>query len=384
MLIYVIYLLIILYLAYHYDVRGCEKYKERWQFVVVFLLIALAGLRNHVGGDTANYERHFIEAPLLSQLSSYELTLTEQIEFLWFYFFVIVKSLFKEFYVVQIIHALITNILIFRFIKRNTPYFFIATLVFFIVEWWNFNFEIMRESLCIAIFLNGLLFLQNKKPGKYILSCIPAFFIHYFAFVPILSTLALYYCNKRISVVIVLFFSVFFLLYGSTIADSILSFALNVTAGENSQTYESYITGELYGQTSLNLFGYLKHFIILACPVILAYIFYKRDDEFSYKIVVLYILFYVAFIVFPVFSRFSHYLFVCFVLYGINYIKESQMNLFKHYTKIIIIYLCVSACVNFYKPATSAYFNQTKDIRYFPYKSIFQDVDIERESIYYR
>lgn len=383
-MIYLCYFLIFLYLSYKFDIKRKTGNRQKWENIAIIMLILLAGLRNHVGGDTANYIRNFNEAPEINDFWNYQKTTIQNLQIAWFFFLSIVKTLVGSFICVQILHSILVNCLIFRFIKHSTEKNFIALTIFFCVSWWNFNFEVMRESACVAIFLNASLYLRDRRIKKYILSVIPALFIHYFSFVPILLALLTTFANKRQILFALGGLTITILILSNQLSDLFLQMAISATDGENSQIFESYFTGDLYGQSNLNIFGITKHLIILSLPSFLALKKYKKDNHHAFQMLCLYVMFYTLFIQYPVFSRFLNYLLLFVIVYSVNLIGECcEVKITKYFVAIMLIYQAYSGIYDFYSANTYLRQNSQYDIRYFPYKSIFEEVDAAREFYYY-
>ena len=151
-MIYLIVLIILLFFAIIYDFGTADSGRDISYYLILVGLICLSGFRYKVGGDTFMYMEEFPNLPDLSGLSNYETGVNKR-QPLWILFAAISKSISQEFYVLQIFHAIIVNTLIFRFIKENTKYIFTAVLFYFIGYYCYFNFEILRESLAISLFL---------------------------------------------------------------------------------------------------------------------------------------------------------------------------------------------------------------------------------------
>ena len=129
-MVYLIILLALIVFSANYDFRGnlvCKANKPYMFMCICFLL--LAGLRFFVGSDTHNYVYDFSVMPELSKLSEFH-RLNSRYQFGWDAYVCIIKSIFGNFVFVQLITAIIVNVIIFWFIRRNTTNVFIALLCY--------------------------------------------------------------------------------------------------------------------------------------------------------------------------------------------------------------------------------------------------------------
>ena len=382
---YISIFLLFIFLSYNYDIKGNKAGYNTWVKFCCVILILLAGLRNHVGGDTFNYIYHFDQWPNLQELFSTKLSLSEVTQPLWFLINCILKTIYSDFVVVQLFHAIVVNLLIFRFIKKTTNKVFIAILFVYCIVWWNFNFEIMRESLCVAIYLNSLLELKNKKVFRFILFSIPCLLIHYFSFVIIAFTLLVYYLNNKTTILLIGAIILVLLVFRDIFSNFALEIA-SMTAEDLSERLEDYIYGDVYGTTNLNLFGVFSKLLLLLQPVLIIYSYYtsKTTDSLELKLLMLYILFFIITAVFPIFSRFLNYLMVLLIIGSINYLSQNKRkrNLSYSIVCILFIYNMVAGINEFYTPSPSDRSNNKYDCRYIPYKNVFEMPDATRESLY--
>lgn len=132
--------------------------------------------RYRVGVDTLNYIDLFSRIPLLSEIEASDFF--SAYEPLYFLICASAKSIYNDFTTVQIIHVVLINILITRFIFKNTDY--ILTALFFYLLFFSlyFNTEIIRESIAVTIFINAYQFIKDKKYIPYYLCIILAMGFH--------------------------------------------------------------------------------------------------------------------------------------------------------------------------------------------------------------
>lgn len=196
-----IYIVIIIYLvicSLTYDFIKSNKGKKVNFFIILIVLILLAGLRYRVGGDTLRYIDMYEYIPTIKNFSFND-TIFGKFQPLWTLLSSLTKSISPNFIVLQIILALIVNTTMLFFFKNNTKYYFTAILLYFLYFYGNLNFEILRESLAISMFLISIKYYKQSKWILYYICVIIAFFFHYSAiilfFLPLIKkiNLRLYY-----------------------------------------------------------------------------------------------------------------------------------------------------------------------------------------------
>src|SRR5690606_2232463 len=109
---------------------------------------------------------------------------------LWLILNAICKTIYDDFVLVQLVQSAIVNITVFWFINKYSPKPFLAILLYYVFQWWNFNFEVMREAIVVSFYLYALDALLSKKGLKrYYLRIWPAVLIHTMGFITLLFPL---------------------------------------------------------------------------------------------------------------------------------------------------------------------------------------------------
>src|SRR5690606_32632925 len=178
-----------------FDFFGNRIGKDFWWNFNFILLVALAGFRWEVGGDSLTYQNAY-ENNLLTLGEYFSGSIfTEGWEPGFVFLMTLSKSLISEFWFFQIIHALIVNYVMFRFLRRYTTYGFLSLFIYYSFNYLYFNTEILRESLAICVFVMMYEELKQKNIRKYYFLNIIAIAFHYSALIllifPILSRLRL-------------------------------------------------------------------------------------------------------------------------------------------------------------------------------------------------
>ena len=176
------------FLAYVYDYRKLTLMRGFWLVLMWLILVCLAGFRYHVGLDSRYYEYEYPDMPTLMTLADYDFSDTRY-QPLYIVFTAIARTISKEFMYLQLMHALWLNTVIFWFFNKFTRHTFVALTLYFLMLFIPFNFEVLRESLAVSLFLLAWpYFLKQKWIPYYILVAI-AFGFHISAAVTFLLPL---------------------------------------------------------------------------------------------------------------------------------------------------------------------------------------------------
>ncbi|MBQ2883629.1 MAG: EpsG family protein [Alphaproteobacteria bacterium] len=342
----------------------------------------VAGLRYHIGSDTANYIDYFEAVPNLGDFFRV-LDLQVLSQPLWFLFLSVVKTLFKDFLALQLIHAFIVNLLIGKFIYNQCNKPFISLLAYYCCCWWNFSFEIMRESLCVAIYLNLLCAYVNSNNSKrFIVSSIPLLLIHMFAFIPIILTIIVRKLTYKqtlffgFAVAVILFF---------TLDNDLIMKLLLLSDGFLSNSFADrvlmYAEGDEYGFKSISVLGYL---FIIATSVAYPILVSKSkvcDDNYA-KILLLYAFVIILRMKLLIFVRICNYWEIVLFVYAVNYIYANKATIKQKYIALCFIYSLLNGIQTFLTP--QEFDNSKYDSRYIPYSSyIEKSLNPTRERLYY-
>lgn len=365
-MIYFAILFFLIVLAVIYDFGGATFGRGFWYFVVFLILVLLSGLRYRVGGDTLLYIVRHERMPDLNQLINRNFAFPK-LQPLWLVFSAVAKSISKEFYVLQFMHAIFINFFIFHFIKKFTKHTFLGILLYYIGYYFYFNFEILRESMAIVVFLYALSFLINKKWVPYFICAIITFQFHFSGIVLFIIPLLM---KIKVS-----FLRATFLFFIGVILNSVfasLVFKVNLLGGfmSNAKSYADY-TPSLIGFVSL----YLLYIIY---PYIIKYLAEKniKRDIKLFPFLNIYLLIGASTAIFFIFFRFLNYLtpiFFIVVAELIMGVYQNQVDTYKKYivSAFILIFTTVISL--------SPYFEDTSDIvansrwyhHWYPYTTIF-------------
>ena len=383
-MIYYILLGFLFILAFFFDYVYAKGNRKLFYIICLLFFILVSGLRWKVGGDTYSYQFSFEnDVPTLSNIDKKYL-----FEYKWEPLFKILmslcKTISKDFFVFQLAHSLILNILLFRFFKKYTKNVFTSLFIYAFFSYLYFNTEILRESLAIAIFT--LMYdYYNKKDWKiyYILGIIALGF-HTSAFITLLFPL---FRNQKLNqkgiIALISVFATFTIL-------QILLPINQVLALLGSSVADKY---EYYSSVLMNINGMIyKAFLFVICPLIILKIrnkiSFNSTNNFE-NILFIYFLLAILYVAISGFGRFQNYL----VPMMIVYYADSLILILKHrkikqyafillpLTLIIPFYFKLS----YYTTSTDQYYQGTTNFsRYYPYSTVIEKKEYDFREIIYR
>lgn len=346
-----------------------------WLFVVSFALIAVASARYEIGADTTlSYMPNYSDYPNLSRLT-YDDLFFSRYQPGWTLFCAMCKSISPKFYVFQILHALYVNICIIFFLRRNSNNVFGALLVYFALNYLEFNTECLRESLAVATVLIAF---ECFKSKKYILTCILAFIAFNFhisaMFALVIPLLYRIKFTQRSFFVIVLIALASPFIY-QMIPDQ-AQIIINITGQDN--LIDSYNTRDF--STTLNANFYIMHvFQYVVIPMLLVWYNIKNGDGkfvgFAYAFSILQMVAVLSYAFYRIANYIApfYWIFVAdciYIYFGKSSIRDKGLVFF--ICSIVGLYICQGRLLG----QDSGRINSTHRIyeRYFPYKTwLFDD-----------
>lgn len=383
MLVYVCLFVLILIFCFKYDFSSSYKEKKGAFYFSCVVLSLVAGLRFHIGSDTASYIEYFEDIPNIANVFN-EIELKELTQPLWYFYNSICKTIIDDFIIVQLTHSFFVNLLVGRFIYKTCKKPFIALLAYLCICWWNFNFEVMRESLCIAIYLNLIYdYIQKKNIYKFLLYSSPLFLIHHFAFVPIILTFLLHFVKYKH----ILYFGlpitiiVYFLSSEASLTGYLALFSDTLGEGDAMIRAMNYIQSSQYGFTTSNIIGIA---FILLTKVLYSFIVSldKGINPMIAKLLLLCGLVYILQLKVMIFVRFVNYWQIILFVYAINYFLSNKKNIIYSYMIVVFVYNVYLGINGFLTPLD---IDKSKyDSRYIPYSSYFdKTIHPVRELLFY-
>lgn len=216
MIPYIIFYFIIFLLSFKIKK---EKYTV-YDFLLLTIMIGFSGIRYGIGTDYVSYEGVF------NYFSSDSITLMQGrtgIGFSYLMYFV-KYILHMNFQFVIVLCSFFTNLLIYRFIKRNSEQPGRAILIYISLGFYTLSFNMFRQMLSIAFILTGFESLKRGKKIFAIILYLIALFIHSSAIIAIIVLTCLYFfIKKRFKLWPILAGATIFLVFYNTLYYNILS-----------------------------------------------------------------------------------------------------------------------------------------------------------------
>ncbi len=397
---YLTIIISLLLLIYHYDYCGQKKYRLKWYIVILIAFVLTAGLRYRLGTDTITYDREFPELPSLSEFFYFDFDKTRYGKG-YLFFNAIARSISDNFVVMQIVQSTFINIVIFYFFYKNTKNIFTCVLLYSVLAYFDFNFEIIRESCAVAVFLIGWKYFKTNQWVKYYLLVVLAILFHPSALVT--AIVPLFYLpifrpfftfGKKFVIVFIIVFVI------STYLSVKFYDLIRLIQILDTQSYaDSYENSKLGGSLRLGLSEYLFYFLrYMAYPILGIYaIANKRFIRNSYEghntgvkleyMTCWYVYIAIVTLFINLFLRFNNY-FILFVVVTVADVAFSKIRTKKTILKLSFGIWALVLCPYFILPVY-AYFNrdpQTQIVRfrrYYPYESVLNPVtDKEREEVF--
>lgn len=367
-MIYLFLLIYILFLVYAIDLKKYALNKNLHWALLFFLFVVVCGLRYKIGGDTLGYMRSWDYYPALFQSygvkSPIEVKMCnsefERFQLGWITFSMLFKNISRSFFVFQFALSLILNIAVFRTIKKYSEYPFLTLLIFY----FNFNFielefEVLRESLAVSVFLLFAFdYYVRKKWVRYFVGVVLAYFIHPSVAMMFLLPLFRYVkwpIQKCLLYVIPLTF--FFSIGGRFLIGDIVNIALN---GQEYMTgYVSRAVDMEFNNNYLIMYAFRP--TLMAVLVLMGYR-WIGSKIFSPLIVLTIVFLYFSMLYFTA-SRLANYIIIPVYI--------SLAPIFLHYMKRLkTIWITISLLLLYLVPFLFALRIPETRALYFPYQNI--------------
>lgn len=372
MILYLFIIIVALVLASKNNYRAMWSANLNVSYKFLFVsLVLVAGLRYMNGGDTHNYYDAFLDSPELSSLTKSTFD-DSRYQAGYVIFLAFCKSISNNFVVVQLFEAIFLNAIIFFFIKRESKTPFLAIALYFLLNYFELNMEVMREGLAVAFGLLYYIALNNKK----YLWCIIWFLLAYSMHVSALILLVFPLVNG-IKFSWVGFLLVSFLIIGVPFVyltvPNIDLYAAIIFQQEEWVT-NNYIQQEF--DSSLNVNFYVQHIVIwFVLPMFSVYYLSKHGEEkytgYIYAFVALHLLAMISY----AFYRFANYcapfwwIVLALTIHKVFEIHRIRNRILSLICVTIVLFFLYQNSQFLYDSDTKKYFYE----RYIPYNSVIFD-----------
>lgn len=361
-MIYIIPFIITLICSIKYDFGIKKTHIYNICGLIVFIsLVLIIGLRYEVGGDTYNYMNMW---PYVDDLKSWKFDILSKYQPLYTLICAISKSISEEFYIFQIIHSLLLNVLIYIFIFNYTNNKFTALLISFFTFYLYFSTEILRESLAVMVFsLNIKNYIENKYIKYYIGIFIACLFHISACFLIILPFIKWMRFDKKIIIIIIILPFIIINL------QNLFSIFENITIIEGKIEAYRY---KLFGGYLINFFNTIRYIIIPICLIAIARKFEMQSIKYESLLCFLIIISICSFFNYTIFSRLTNYFLPILTII----IADTLVSTIKFRRKRnIFLFFILLIILGF----GSDFIHRNKYTLWIPYYSIFNPKQVERE-----
>jgi hypothetical protein len=374
-MIYIAVLILTIFLAIIYDNKNYVNPigKKISYYFILIIAIFIAGFRYKIGGDTITlmYEYNSIPSWNYPQDDIHQYLQNSRYQPLWNYLCITCRTFSKDYFVFQIIHAFITNSIIFNFIKKYSKHVFTCIAFYFIVNYLEFNTESTRETLSICTILLGVDFFLAKKWQYFFPLCIIAYGFHISSIFVLIYFFSYFISMKKTNLLICCSFLIILPIIFSKNRDAIflLNFA-NDAITDRAEAYSN-VTSDNNGNIFFYLFYYLRWYIV---PLSALYIINKNQKQkFAFSAFIILMVIVSSLMLYSViFYRMCNYLipFYWLLLGESSWCIIDKIKIVKNNSILTFFFLF---CLIF-PILVLIYYQQFKTgtiTRYIPYSSIF-------------
>lgn len=354
------------------------NFKKRQQIFNAFVcvLIVICGIRYRVGTDTIAYMDEYNGA--LHDLS-------DRYQIGWILILKFFKSINANFYFVQFAIATIINWGVCRFINSSKKmYIFSGLLLYYSLLFPAWNFEILRQSICISLFLIALPYIKKKLSIYFILICI-ASTIHEMSlillFVPLFMKIQL---NK---LMLLCFTSLICLIIAIApfLREQFIQLAISISFLEERATY---YYSEVDDAATFSFMSYFFN-VLLNIAIPLCFIFMDKNNKHNgndyYILCILSIFTYALSMMIPMLYRVNYYFSLFTLLLFIDIIftivcKISSKRNTRQLLYALILFSLILVKGRIY--ISKNYYGIPMYTHYYPYTNIFNEYKVhDREKL---
>ena len=394
-MIYIIVLIALIVLSYQYDYLKKNKHKQLWYYIMLILFILIAGLRYRIGVDSIRYDRGFAFYPSLCNLAADDFIYSSY-QPLYILLTAIARSFSDEFWMLQLLHSVLVNVVVFRFFRLNTKNVFLSILLYFIFLYSSYLFEVMRESSAVCMLLLGWEFFKKDEWIIFTIFIFLATLFHISALpLLILPVLRLFkvWSHLDVNKYTILYLVVIYIV-GSIIQRVFFDYIIQLNLIESvTDKANRYVDSDLAG-SQLNIFGIIENCIRQILFPFLGCLILKKQNSLDKNVESMLIICF-SFIVLS-FSislayRYNNYLypFALIVMADAIYSKKIfcykksyiRLKSFNSWLAIIAIIAIIQIRGCYLVPIRNTSYKDY--MRYYPYANIItKKVDNNREALF--
>ena len=389
---YILILILICYGIYQFDICHKNDYRNRYYNFILVILILVSGLGYRMGGDGMVYVNEYNQYRIVDGFSWSALTAYSGRQPGWVFLCKLCRLITVDYWLFKLVHSILYNSMFFYSLKRLTSHRFTAILFYFILIYFDTNFQILRQALAMGLFLVAVPFYLKKDWIRYYMLIALAITFHEGAIICLLFPLIRYIKINKVSIIMfgIIFISI--IVFIGPLLEMLLMSYIPEAFRDKFLLYTKGI------QTEGAFSFYINVFLSFIIPLIVVYLRRNRfQEDFIGKGAIIYGLSYTVNLYFPIFYRFSYFfifffyflyidLFYDLSFYGLSFWKRCANNIsYLRWTNIkFFTYIALITC--FLGIKSRFYFSEYGDtgmptwVQYYPYSSIiFMDTDDRRE-----
>jgi hypothetical protein len=384
-MIYIITISLVLFCVFYYDIMENTRNRITVYYLILVWYVAISGLQYCMGSDILIYMREYDETQW-SDLSIMSLFGLNNRQFGWILLINLCKSLSSDFVVLKVIQAFFVNLSFFIFFKKQTRYIYTCIFFYSISLYFDFNFNLLRQSIAVAFFLISYKSYTEKKWFSYYLCVLFALLFHNSAvillFLPVLNFFRV--TTKYLTFLSLGVFVGFIAIRYLHVSDLFFRILSLFTDSEIAQLGGMYLEDEKYGQNTASSIS----FILISLLFIYVIFFNFKNNLFvsseDFKIFFVFIFILVVSSLISIFARFNFYFLPIVIYLQSNFVIYYPIHKLSRFKLSIIVFFFIFS----YSPISSLFmlnttFQEKQIIQFYPYYSIFdKKLSPERENLW--
>ncbi len=378
---YVIIWLVCFMFAVAYDIFKVKKNEKIAFSIIIFVLSILPALRYRVGYDTPMYMQFYVDVPKIQDLTFHYFT-QSRYESGWIGLNSLFKTIYNNYFVLQIAIAIFVNSVILNFIRRNFKSYYTFSFIYYLTTFYAYyNFEVMREAIAISFFLIAYKSYLKDSYAKYYFYVFISFLFHQGAMIlfllPLVKKLKIPEKKMTYFIYIALLSTLIFLPVKEILIACINYFPAKFKGKIIHYLYYSDILN-----SNMDLIPKIKNLVIVILWMLILYFKNKNDllnkkynDLQINKLILTYFILKFISINFKMMERFLNYFYIFYLsltmyIFKVLYKKMNRLpylGIFMAYAFMISLKLLAHYCE--YNPR----FQERSVIKYYPYYTFLSE-----------
>lgn len=347
--------------------------KKHRLWLLCAILIMMSGFSYGLGGDKFAYMDFFDTMTLDISLfeSIYYGILFQSYMPFWTIVNLFAKSWGDSFIIVQFVQSAIVNVLFCYFVSRYTKRWFMFLLLYFLTEvYFQFNMEVMREGIAIAISMIGIHEYFNGRKLRFVLYFFLALMFHLSAIIVLVFPFVRFRISRMTLVYALL---VAFVTWA--VSDLLLVAIAQFAIGGIGALIQKVL---FYALQASNIFGFIRSAItFLVFPFVIMYFSVQDESDPELRRRKEHLMSFSIFLsvigcAFAGFTRCRNYAEIAYLLMFADFaymMFRTNQHLISRCIVVVGTFFLVGLKYMIYYPANKAYFYQL----FVPYTTVFTD-----------